>query len=79
LGTTIILPVIWLYRSHFSFAKNGYGFYCESGNLEMINSQISSLSTDLDLVKSMGRLGYQYLINNFTVDKSYSIIKSCLK
>ena len=57
---------------------NGYGFYCESGNLEMINNQISVLSTDLDLVKSMGKLGYQYLMNNFTVDKSYSIIMNCL-
>jgi len=59
--------------------KNGYGFYCKSGNLELINKQIDLLSTNPNLVKLMGSKGSNYLTNNFTVDKSYSIIMSCLK
>jgi glycosyltransferase involved in cell wall biosynthesis len=59
--------------------KNGYGFYCESGNLELINKQIEMLSNNQDLVELMGKKGYQYLQDNFTVDKSYSIIMNKLK
>jgi glycosyltransferase involved in cell wall biosynthesis len=76
------MPIITATDSNTDIGKeaeaNGYGFYCESGNIELINKQIDLLSTDLYLVKSMGRLGYKYLMNNFTVDKSYSIIMSCL-
>jgi len=58
--------------------KNGYGFYCKSGNLKLFNKQIDLLSTNPDLVKLMGSRGNHYLLNNFTVDKSYSIIMNCL-
>jgi len=76
------MPIITATDSNTDIGKeaeiNGYGFYCESGNLKLINKQIDLLSTNPDLVKLMGSKGCQYLMRNFTVDKSYSIIMSCL-
>ena len=53
---------------------NGYGLFCENGNLEQFNKQVKLLTDNQALIKSMGDKGYQYLLANFTVDKSYSII-----
>jgi glycosyltransferase involved in cell wall biosynthesis len=76
------MPIISATDSNTDIGKeaeiNGYGFYCESGNLELMNKQIDLFSTNPNLVKSMGSKGCQYLMRNFTVDKSYSIIMSCL-
>lgn len=53
---------------------NGYGFWCESGDLRGFNDFVERLSGDRELIKSMGDRGYDYLIENFTTDKSYDII-----
>ncbi|MEI7502563.1 MAG: glycosyltransferase family 4 protein [Paludibacter sp.] len=57
---------------------NGYGFYCENGNLELINTHIKLLTENQKLVQTMGEKGHQYLLENFTVEKSYSIIMNQL-
>lgn len=54
--------------------EHGYGFWCESGNINHINKKIKILSNDPALVKTMGEKGHNYLLENFTVSKSYSII-----
>lgn len=76
------MPIITATDSNTDIGKdaeiNGYGFYCESGNIELINNQIELLSINPDLVKLMGKKGYQYLLDNFTVEKSYSIITNNL-
>jgi len=54
--------------------EHGYGFWCESGDLESMNQKINLLTQDASLVESMGEKGYEYLIRNFTVSRSYSII-----
>jgi len=54
--------------------KNGYGFWCESGNLKSFNDKIELISNDQSLIRKMGMTGYRYLMENFTVDKSFSTI-----
>lgn len=54
--------------------KNGYGFWCESGNLEAFNEKIRLFSTCPELIRTMGSAGYSYLLKHFTVDRSYSTI-----
>lgn len=76
------MPIITATDSNTDIGKeaviNGYGFFCENGDLDLINNQIELLSNNLDLVKSLGSNGYQYLMDNFTVEKSASIIMSKL-
>ena len=54
--------------------EHGYGFWCESGELESMNQKIDLLTQDPSLVESMGKKGHEYLLKNFTVSRSYSII-----
>lgn len=54
--------------------SNGYGFYCENGNIETFNRQIKLFTENKKLTHTMGEKGYQYLLDNFTVENSYSII-----
>ena len=59
--------------------NNGFGFWCESGNIESFNDKIYLLSKNQELIQLMGKAGYNYLVENFTVNKSYSIIMKHLK
>jgi len=54
--------------------ENGYGFWCESGDLSKISEQISKFTSNPDSIKLMGENGYKYLISNYTVECSYNII-----
>jgi glycosyltransferase involved in cell wall biosynthesis len=56
--------------------ENGYGLWVESGNLEAFNSKLNYLITNKELLETMGEKGYQYLLDNYTVDTSYDIIMS---
>lgn len=54
--------------------ENGYGLWCENGDLEKFNSILDTLAGDPNLRTRMGEKGYQYLVENYTVEKSYEII-----
>lgn len=54
--------------------EHGYGFWCESGDIKALNHKIGLFINDKPLIESMGENAYKYLINNFTVSNSYSII-----
>ena len=54
--------------------ENNFGLWSESGDLEGIRNNINRLSLDNALRLEMGRRGYEYLKDNYTVEKSYSII-----
>ncbi|WP_299581794.1 glycosyltransferase family 4 protein [uncultured Sunxiuqinia sp.] len=60
-------------------ADNNYGFWSVSGELEQFNSQLEQLATDKGLIRRMGNNGYQFLLENYTVDKSYQIIMNHFK
>lgn len=53
---------------------NGYGEWVESGDLDGFLAMMSKLSSDAELRKEMGKKGYQFLLNNYTVSHSYNII-----
>ncbi len=54
--------------------ENGYGLWCENGDLEKFNSLLDTLTNNSDLRSLMGENGYKFLKENYTVDKSYEII-----
>jgi len=54
--------------------ENGYGFWAISGDLDKFNSYIDKFSSNKELVPEMGLKGYEFLKNNYTVDKTYQII-----
>ncbi len=56
--------------------KNGYGLWSISGDLENTNRNIKELAHNPELAHKMGDSGYNFLRDNFTVDRSYRIIMS---
>lgn len=56
---------------------NGYGCWCESGDLDSFNKKLDNLLKS-DLLM-MGEKGYSFLKNNYLVEHSYSIIMNHLK
>ena len=52
--------------------ENGYGYWCESKNPAAFTHIVNRmLASD---IKAMGQRGYQFLQDNYTVDKCYDII-----
>jgi glycosyltransferase involved in cell wall biosynthesis len=54
--------------------ENGYGFWTLSGDLDKFNSYLDKYSSNKELVLEMGLRGYEFLKNNYTVEKTYQII-----
>lgn len=54
--------------------ENGYGLWCENGDLITFNSLLNKLAADSSLRRQMGEKGYAFLKANYTVEKSYQII-----
>lgn len=53
-------------------ASNGFGMSCESNNVDAFTCVVNEmLRAD---IKEMGERGYQYFLNNYTVDHSYNAI-----
>lgn len=56
---------------------NGYGFWCPSNSVEaFVNAVDKMLSSD---IKVMGEKGYQFYLNNYTVDHTYNAIMQHIK
>lgn len=52
--------------------KGHFGWWCESNNVRVFHEYVEkSIKSDL---KALGENGYQYLINNYSVETSYQII-----
>lgn len=52
----------------------GYGLSTISGDLEAINEHIRFLCVNPGEINAMGQRGYEYLKNNYTVERCYEII-----
>lgn len=52
---------------------NGYGLWSESGDIEAFNKNVDKLLED-GVMEKMGKKGFAFLIDNYTIDKSYKII-----
>jgi glycosyltransferase involved in cell wall biosynthesis len=53
---------------------NNYGLWVKSGDLKEFNTKLEMISNNKDLRIKMGENGYQYLLKEYTVDKTYEII-----
>ena len=58
--------------------ENGFGVWSESGDAKHFIANVKKLM-DPQIRKDMGDRGYRYLLDNYTADKSYSIIVNALK
>lgn len=56
--------------------KNGYGKWCEFGNLDYLLELINFFVDNPEKRAQMGRNGFQFLSNNYTVENSYKEIIS---
>lgn len=54
--------------------ENGYGLWCENGDLNQFNLLLDKLTSDKNLRIQMGEKGYKFLEDNYTAEKSYEII-----
>jgi glycosyltransferase involved in cell wall biosynthesis len=59
--------------------RNGYGVSVESGDIETFNAKLNYLIANNEIVAKMGEKGYQFLVENYTVDTSYEVIMSHFK
>ena len=56
--------------------KNGYGYWCESDDVDNFTNCVNKmLSSDIG---KMGEAGYQFFLNNYTVENTYNAIVSHL-
>ena len=54
--------------------ENGYGLWCENGDLTTFNALLDKLANNSTLRAKMGEQGYKFLKENYTVKHSYEII-----
>lgn len=53
---------------------NKFGFYCISDDSNKFKKIIDDIITDKNRIRILGQNAYNYLMDNFTVDKTYNII-----
>lgn len=56
--------------------ENGYGYWCESVNPHDFTKCVDALLSKAENIQIMGKKGYHFLINNYTVEKTYKVIMS---
>lgn len=56
--------------------ENGYGLWCENGDLESFNSLLDTLILNPELTKQMGEKGYHFLLEHYQAHISAHIILS---
>ncbi len=54
--------------------ENGFGFWCESGNLNEMNNAFDRMVKNNRTIKEMGETGNEFLLKNYTIDTSFNII-----
>lgn len=54
--------------------ENGYGLWAEHGDISTFNKLLDVFCKSPELRISMGEQGYRYLLENYTVEKSYEVI-----
>lgn len=54
--------------------ENGYGYCCESRDIDKFTICLDKFILNKDSISTMGEKGYQYLLDNYTVDRTYQII-----
>ena len=72
------LPILFAVDKNTDVGKiaegNGFGLWCESGDLESFNASLQNLISNTGIRYEMGDKGYRYLIKNYLTEYSYSVI-----
>jgi len=58
---------------------NKYGFWCLNGDIDKFNFYLNKYVNNNNLIQNMGINGYNFFVDNYTVDKSYNIIMKHFK
>lgn len=58
--------------------ENGFGFWCESLNVQDFTDCIDKMIKSSGNIEIMGNKGYEFLLKNYLVDNTYSVIKKHL-
>ena len=56
--------------------KNGYGFACMSNDVDAFVNNVKRFVALPDIIQTMGEKGYQFFLDNYTVDTTYNAIVS---
>lgn len=59
--------------------ENGYGKWCRNGDTKEFNRLLDFYAENHCEIEKMGQIGYDFLLQNYTVDKSYDIIMNSYK
>ena len=54
--------------------ENGFGFWCEHGDIQMFKKHVDFFVNNKNRIVEMGEIGREFLINNYSVDVTYSNI-----
>lgn len=75
-------PVLMATDPHTDVGKiaeeNGFGLWVESDDVESYNKKLNFLIANKEVSAIMGQKGFQYLCDNYTVDKTFDIIMAHL-
>ncbi len=59
--------------------ENGYGLWAESNKLADFDAKLNLMLADRKLREKMGERGFQFLLDNYTIDHTYHIIMNHFK
>lgn len=54
--------------------ENGYGFWCESNNVQAFTSLVDKYTRNPEIIPIMGQSGYKFLSNNYLTVHTYRVI-----
>jgi len=56
--------------------ENNFGFWAESGDIKSFNKHIDHFINNPKIISQMGKIGFQYLVDNYSVETTYNKIVS---
>lgn len=56
--------------------ENNFGFWAESGDIKSFNKHIDNFINNRKIISQMGKIGFQYLVDNYSVESTYDKIVS---
>lgn len=54
--------------------ENGYGYYCESVDVEAFTRCVNEYTDNLEIIKEMGEKAYKFMLDNYLVHHTYEKI-----
>ncbi len=54
--------------------ENGYGYWCESNDVEAFTNCVNKFVNDKHSIVEMGENGYKYLLANYRIENTYDVV-----